>query len=344
MLSDQILHDLIVFPFLIFFTIFLSKKLNLVDKPNSRKIHQTSIINTSGIVIYSFLFFLVLKYEFSSQIENIILASFLVTIIGFIDDRIDLKPSIKISLLLLPSGYLILNGFELNNLGSYEYIGKLELGKLSIIFTILAVLLLINAINYLDGTDGLLIGYTIIVLIYFYFLGFKQNQDFSILLIFISILLISLIFNFLKIETGFKSILGDAGSLFIGFFISFIIIFLYKYHNIHPGFLIWACWLPIYDFLYVTFDRLKNKINIYKPDKSHFHHYVLNFFSNSQVKTFVFINIMNICVIFSGYLICLIVGKLFSIISFIISFFIFIKLKQRFKGYLTKKHLIKKLF
>ncbi len=336
MLNEPNLYILIIFPFLMIFVIFLSKKFNLVDRPNSRKIHQKAVVNTSGIIVYSFLFFLILRYEFTSQLEHIIIACLPVTIMGFLDDRIDLKPLIKIIFLSLPSVYLIFNGLELNDLGTYEYIGKIELNKFSFIFTFLAVLLLTNSINYLDGTDGLLIGYTIIALLYFYILGFKYNQNYYLFLIFTFILSISLVFNLLKIDSGFKSLLGDGGSLFIGFFISFTLIFLYKYQNIHPGFLIWACWIPIYDFLHVTFDRLKNKINISQPDKSHFHHYVLNYFSNDQIKTFLFIGVLNISVIFFGYLICLFFGKLYSIISFVILFMIFIKLKLKFKNFITK--------
>ena len=267
------------------------------------------------------------------QYKKIILAGLFVTIIGFIDDRVDLKPIIKIILMLFPTTYLILNGFELNELGTYEYLGKIELGKFSFLFTILAVLLLINSINYLDGVDGLLIGYTIVALLYLYFLNSKDN-NISIFLVFIIILLVSLIFNFLNVKTGFKSLLGDAGSLFIGFFISFSLIFLFKYQGIHPAFLIWACWIPIYDFLHVTLDRFKNKINVSTPDKSHFHHYVLNYFSNNHLKTFLFINLLNIIVIIFGYLICLFIGYLYSLLTFIILFFIFIKLKLKLKAYL----------
>ena len=332
MFAEQLIFNLIIYPFFMVLMIILSKKLNLVDKPNFRKIHKINVVNTSGVIIYCFLLFLTLKYEFSNHIENIILTGLIVTIIGFVDDRIDLKPLIKIICLSLPSAYLIFNNFELNDLGSYEYIGEIELGKLSIFFTFLAVLLLTNSINYLDGIDGLLIGFTITALLYFYFLGVRYNQNYIIFLLFVYILIISLIFNFLKVGSGFKSLLGDSGSLFIGFFISFLLIFLYKYQNIHPAFLIWACWIPIYDFLHVTFDRLKNKIDISKPDKSHFHHYVLNYFNNNQIKTFFFISLLNISVIFFGYLICLFAGKLYSIISFIFFFLVFIKLKLKFKN------------
>ena len=324
MLLNQLEFSLILFPFFMFFSIFIAKKLNIVDKPNNRKIHTVKIVNISGIVIYSFLIFIVANTELSSLLEQIIIIGFFTIVIGFIDDRKEMKPLVKLSLLLFPAAYLILNGFELKNLGEYEYINYIDLGKFSIIFTLLAVILLINSINYIDGTDGMLIGYTITVLLYFYFLSNNQLQYTKIFLIFIYILVVSLVFNFLSIKSGFKSFLGDSGSLFIGFFLSFTIIFLYKYENVHPAFLIWACWLPIYDFLYVTFRRISQKKNFSNPDKSHLHHYVLKFFSYNQFKTFLLINLLNITIISIGYFTSLLLGKIYSLVLFILLFFIFI--------------------
>jgi UDP-GlcNAc:undecaprenyl-phosphate GlcNAc-1-phosphate transferase len=331
MFADHIILNLILFPLFMILMILISKKFNLVDKPNYRKIHQNSVVNITGVTIYSFIFFLTFKYEFTLQIEQIIYASSLITIMGFMDDRLDLKPSVKIFFLSIPSGYLILNGFKLDDIGTYEVIGKIELGFIAMSFTFFSALLLINSINYLDGTDGLLIGYTMTSLAYFYFLGIKEGENFYIFLIFIYILLISLIFNFLKINTGFKSLLGDAGSLFIGFFLSFTIITLYKSFNIHPAFLVWSIWLPIYDFLHVTINRFKNKINVSQPDKTHFHHYVLSNFFGNQIKTFLLINIINIIVIIFGYTICLIFGNLISILCFIFFFIVFFYIKKILK-------------
>ncbi len=317
--------------------IFTARKLNIIDKPNSRKIHKNETINISGVVIYSYLFLVVANTEFSYLIEQIIVAGFIVVLIGFIDDRKEIKPLTKIFFLLFPSCYLILNGFELNNLGTYEYLNTFQLGKASIIFTILAVILLINSINYIDGVDGLLIGYTITALLYFYFLSDKQNQFNQIFLIFVYILIISLIFNFLPARSGYKTFLGDSGSLFIGFFISFIMIFLFKYQNIHPAFLIWACWLPVYDFLYVTFNRIKKKIHFSDPDKSHFHHHIFKYFSNNHFKTFLFINIFNIILIIIGYFVCLYIGKLYSVLLFVLSFLVFIIMRIKLNKLILKK-------
>lgn len=331
MFTNQIIFNLIFFPFFMILMILISKKFDLVDKPNHRKIHQNNIVNITGITIYAFILFLTFNYEFTPQIEKIIYASSLITITGFIDDRIDLKPTIKIFFLSIPSGYLILNGFKLDDIGTYEFIGKIDLGFIALSFTFFSVLLLINSINYLDGTDGLLIGYTITSLAYFYFLGVKEGENFFIFLILIYVLIICLIFNFLKLNTGFKSLLGDAGSLFLGFFLSFTIITLYQSFNIHPAFLVWSCWLPIYDFLHVTINRFKNKINVSQPDKTHFHHYVLNNFFGNQIKTFLLINIINIIVITFGYTICLFFGNLISILFFIFFFVVFFYVKKILK-------------
>lgn len=331
MLSNSIYPLLIFFPLYMYFGIFIAKKLKIVDKPNKRKIHKVEVVNLSGILIYSYLCLVTLNNEYISLIKEIIIIGLAVIIIGFIDDRREVNPITKLTLLFFPSCYLILNGFKITNLGNYEYIDFIELGEFSLIFTLLAVMLLINAINYLDGTDGLLTGYTITAFSYFYFLSDKQAQYADIFLIFSYILFISLIFNFLPSSSNCKSFLGDSGSLFIGFFLSFTIIFLYKYKNIHPAFLIWSCWLPVYDFIHVTFNRLITKTNFLKPDRSHFHHIILKFFSNSHYKTFLLINFLNFAIIFIGYVVCLKIGKIYSLTLFVIFFVFFTLIKIRLR-------------
>ena len=156
---------------LIFLSIFfISKKLEFYDKPNKRKIHSSKILNTGGVIIYIFYLILVNFFEFNHNIELIISIGFFVCIIGFIDDRINLNPSIKIIFILIPSVYLIYNGISLNDLGSYEHIGILNLGKFQIPFLILASGLLINATNYIDGIDGLLLSFFLCCLGYYIFL------------------------------------------------------------------------------------------------------------------------------------------------------------------------------
>lgn len=330
MLKENI-YFIILFPFIMILAIFLSKQLNLVDKPNFRKIHNSNIANTSGLILGSYLLIYISYYEFSNSVEVIIANSFLVVLIGFWDDLKNFQPTTKFTLLSLPIFYQIFNGLYLVDIGTYENIGTLKLGKFYFIFTFFAVSLLVNAINYIDGTDGLLIGFAIIAISYFYFLSDAQSPYLPIFQLIISCLFICLFFNFLPIKSGFKCFLGDGGSLFLGFFISFIMIFLYKDVKIQPAYLIWACWYPVYDFLFVTFYRLKNKINFAVPDKSHLHHDIFYFCLKNHWKTFIIINLLNITILTIGYFICLLLGNIYSIALFIILFLFFCIFRIRFK-------------
>lgn len=75
---------LIIFPFLMLFAIFLSKKLNLVDKPNLRKVHKLDVVNISGIIISIFMVAVIGITEYSKLLENIIIFGFLISLIGFL--------------------------------------------------------------------------------------------------------------------------------------------------------------------------------------------------------------------------------------------------------------------
>ena len=137
--------------------IYLSTYLGYFDKPNKRGIHRIPTINTGGLIIYLFFLSTVSQSELNYNVELIISIGFFICLTGFVDDRINLTPSTKIVLIIIPSIYLILNGISISDLGQYEYLGKLELGKFKIPFLLLAIGLLINATNYIDGIDGLLL-------------------------------------------------------------------------------------------------------------------------------------------------------------------------------------------
>ena len=153
--------------------IYLSIYLGYFDKPNKRGIHRIPTINTGGIIIYLFFLSVISQGEFNYNIELIVSIGFFVCLAGFIDDRINLNPSTKIILILIPSIYLILNGISISDLGQYEYLGNLELGKFKIPFLLLAIGLLINATNYIDGIDGLLLTFFFKLSLILYFFNWR---------------------------------------------------------------------------------------------------------------------------------------------------------------------------
>ncbi len=301
--------------------ICLSIYLRYFDKPNRRTIHKIPTINTGGLIIYLFFLSVISQDEFNYNIELIVSIGCFVCLTGFIDDRINLNPSSKIILLIIPSIYLIFNGISISDLGQYEYLGNLELGKFKIPFLILAIGLLINATNYIDGIDGLLLTFFLSCLLYYIFL-IDDTKTINLLTFFAAATLLNLILNLLPSKNKFKVFSGDSGSLFIGFFISFMTIDLYNSFNIHPATLIWPLWYPVYDFLFVSINRLINKKSIFKPDNTHLHHVISNEFNSNRIYPLILFIIVNSSIIFLGYKISEI-SKLLSLCVFIIGFSLF---------------------
>jgi len=301
--------------------IYLSIYLEYYDKPNQRAIHRIPTINTGGLIIYSFFLSVVSIGEFNHNIELIVTIGFFVCLTGFVDDRINLNPSNKIVLILIPSIYLILSGISINDLGQYEYLGNLELGKFKIPFLLMAIGLLINATNYIDGIDGLLLTFFLSCLLYYIFL-IDDTKTVSLLKFFVIASFLNLILNLLPSKNKFKVFSGDSGSLFIGFFVSFMTIELYNSFNIHPAILIWPLWYPVYDFLFVSINRLINKKSIFKPDNTHLHHFIYKKFNGNIISLLVLFLLVNSSIIFLGYKISEI-SKLLSLSIFVIGFTLF---------------------
>ena len=298
--------------------IYLSTYLGYFDKPNKRGIHRTQTINTGGLILYLFFLITISLSELNFNIELIVSIGFFVCLTGFIDDRINLNPSSKIILIIIPSTYLILNGISISDLGQYEYLGKLQLGKFKIPFLLLAIGLLINATNYIDGIDGLLLTFFLSCLLYYIFL-IDDIETIKLLKFFAIASFLNLILNLLPSKNKFKVFSGDSGSLFIGFFISFMTIELYNSFNIHPVILIWPLWYPVYDFLFVSINRLINKKSIFKPDNTHLHHLINKKFLGNKILPIILFLFVNSLIIFIGYKISEI-SKLLSLCIFISGF------------------------
>ena len=325
-------NTIIIYSLLSFLILFLcgkvSYKLNLLDHPNKRKIHTNATAYTGGFAISVILLFSIFLFTVSDKNLNIILSiAFLISIIGLIDDKYHLDVSSKLSLQIIPIFYLVVfENLTLQQIGDYNYF-KVELGSFVIPFTLMCVLLLINAFNYFDGIDGTLGFTSISVLIILYFL--IPNQNFQLFLILILIpLAIFLCFNFSLFKLP-KLFLGDSGSLLIGFVIAFALIYLANQNLTHPILLAWSVVIFVYEFLSINLIRLKNKKDPLKAGQDHLHHLLFNNTKSIFLTNF-FISIMNIILFIIGYLSFLLISPLISLILFITFFIIFLILRNNY--------------
>ena len=323
---------------IIFISAITSYKLNLTDLPNNRKIHSKATAYTGGISISVVLLIALFIFDLWDKYLSLILSmSFLISIVGFIDDKYNLNTGGKLSLQTIPIFYLVvLENLTLSNIGNYNYF-IIEIGNFVIPFSLLCVLFLINSFNYFDGMDGTLCFTTISVLFILFILAPNYNFKLFLMILFIPIA-IFLCFNFSLFNLP-KLFLGDSGSLLLGFIISFILIYLSKENIVHPILLAWSIAIFVYEFLSINLIRLKRKKDPFKPGQDHLHHILY-----SKIKSIFFTNLiiftLNIVFFIIGYISFRYINPLASLLMFVSIFFIFLIVRNKYTKPFTKIKII----
>lgn len=266
---------------------FLTKN-GITDKPELRKVHHETTPRMGGVIILPIIMIFLTTYGGNFESFKYFVASGSILLIcGLIDDIIDLGWKYKIILQSIASIFLI---FQINS--SFENISLfgIELHN-GLYFPLLFIFILgsLNSINLMDGLDGLVSGYTLLLLLPIILLAINfQNLQISI----ISISLIGIMLGLLKYNSyPAKVFLGDTGSLSIGITILFCLLSLSIPQNgqkkMDLTIPIMFLGIPITDTLKVIFTRLKNRNNIFLAAKDHLHHIILG--NKIRHKTTVFL-------------------------------------------------------
>ena len=322
---------IIIFSVILFLLISkISKKYDLVDYPDgNRKTHTTPTPYTGGIAIYlSFLLVIALK-NFCSELEYLIILSCSIIGLGFLDDKYKLSVKNRIIFQIICIVLPISKGFLITNIGLVEPFGIINLGTFSYIYTIISVAILMNGFNYIDGKDGLassLFINSIFLIMIFLFLEKKEINE--ILTFCFIITFIFILFN-LELFRLPKLFLGDNGSLFLGYILSFLLIYLSQNKNyIKPALLIWSISFVVFEFFSTNLQRLIKKQNPFKPGNDHIHAYLEK--KIGLYKTLVTINFLNIFFAGLGYYAYYNFNNTSSLILFIFLFMVYFLLRIKF--------------
>ena len=265
----------------------------LTDVPNRRKKQTKPVVRIGGfgILIGSILSICISNFIFKSSNLEIInyqffsiifIPSLLFFVIGLLDDIFSISALIKLCLQFAASFFIWLGGFGINQL-DMNWLG-LSFDKLifpapiSLIITFLWIGGVVNAINWLDGMDGLLAGISIILNISIIITSIFNNQVESFL--WASALLGSCIAYLIHNLKSNYIYMGDCGSYFIGANLAILTIIgknsfseLNNNSNLLLGFLIIG--IPILDMLIVIYKRIKDGFSPFYPDRNHLHHRLL---------------------------------------------------------------------
>tara|TARA_B100000242_G_C42718494_1_gene335640 strand:- start:53 stop:565 length:513 start_codon:yes stop_codon:yes gene_type:complete len=151
-----------------------------------------------------------------------------------------------------------------------------------------------NAINWIDGLDGLAIGYICIVSLGIAVLLFLTNSPYSYLLLPLCLGGCSLGFLFFNFYPA-KIYMGDGGSNFLGFMIASLVIMISQINQLNLR-LPTVCFLnalPVLNMLVVIFERLLNNLSPFYPDQRHIHHKIMKF-GISHKKTVILLNLVSL--------------------------------------------------
>ncbi len=306
-----------------------AKALNLIDKPDDRKKHEGNIPTVGGVSLFLSLFIFYLLADISQNYKLILLTSLIVFLSGLLDDIFKLSVLTRVLLQLAACLILILNGFRVLYLGEYEILGNLSLGVISIPFSIIAIMLLTNSINWIDGLDGLasiiyLQSYFAInAFLFFYGNNIEYISIYSVLFL---NLLIFIFINMNKLPIT-KSFLGDSGSILIGYLLSchMIHINISPEINIHPILIAWAVGFPIFNIITVMLLRALKLNNPFSPDRLHLHHVLQDRGINDGSIVLILFSFAAFLSLIGGFIFYFF-GSFVSLLSFIFIFILYISL------------------
>jgi len=266
------------------------------DDFNHRSSHNTLATRTGGIGIFTTLLLTSIFFYFQN-VEifdySLFIPLGIVFIVGVYDDfyRADFK--LKFLLQIIVAKILIDQGYVISNY--HGFFGLYEvpwlLAQLSTVFVFLVI---VNAINFIDGIDGLAITEVIKTILLIEFLSLKFTELSSMGFIILFSLLPLYYFNFKKKR---KIFLGDGGSLLLGTTVAIYIFYFLGDQFILNNksvlnktlFSILIILYPLFDLLRVFILRIKNRVSPFRPDKNHIHHVLQSKFKNHIIITAIII-------------------------------------------------------
>lgn len=291
------LLSLVVIPLLLIVSFKLGKVFNLYDYPDGvRKLHKRPILLIGGIffqlifIFYFLIFFYLMAMGEVATYNNIeknylvilgiMLANFL---IGIIDDKKNIKPSIKLVLILclfFLSTHILDKSFIIEKLSFYHNL-NIHLYSYSIIFSSICLVVLLNAINMADGINSLS---SLIFINWIFFLNLMLPSGDFLIVLNIILMFALVIFVFFNYQN--KCFLGDSGCYVLVTYLGFLTIYTYNqnlilpisYLNIESIFLLFM--IPGLDMTRLFAIRIINKKNPFSPDNNHFHHILLKKYGN----------------------------------------------------------------
>ncbi len=253
----------------------LAFALGAVDRPDARKVHSLPLPRLGGVGIAgALLFALLLCVKLTPLVTAFLLGGVVVILTGLLDDVYSLPPKVKfVGQIVSALVFIYFGGGVLPGLGDLFGQGVIGLGPFAAVFTVFAMVGVMNALNLSDGLDGLAGGMSAICFVYLGVIAYTHQAWFVLVIILAAF---GAILGFLRHNTHpAKLFMGDTGSLFLGYTLAALTVALVQgegFPAIAPIVPVLVLSLPVSDTLWVMGRRLWQRENPFRPDKTHSHH------------------------------------------------------------------------
>jgi UDP-GlcNAc:undecaprenyl-phosphate GlcNAc-1-phosphate transferase len=245
----------------------ISSWLNVFDLNSVSKISLLGGTFLISNIFFSYIFFFlkIIPYEhfYKINVGLLILGMF---ILGFIDDKFKIRPSVRLLLTFFLIFFFLQDESYLIRKFNFSFFNNslftIESSSLSILFTIFCIVSFVNALNFFDGINLQVILYTMGCFIYLFFIEYSY---------FLLIILVTLtFFSYLNYQN--KSFLGDSGTYILAIVISLSVINLHNRNLIFADQIIFLFLLPGFEIVRLFIERIYKKKSPLSGDNEHIHH------------------------------------------------------------------------
>lgn len=304
-------------------------KIDLLDVPGGRKKHQQHTPLIGGLAMFFAFTLTCVMLDISLKpYRSLFAGAGILVFFGALDDLKELTARNRLLLQIFVAGMMTLWGHnELRFFSDFFSWTQVSLGVFGIGLTILGTISLINANNMLDGSDGIAGTLNLIQFGFLYYIARVEGDTNStqVIGIIMMALCIFLLFNFPRKNKRAIIFMGDAGSMWLGYTLTWFCVFLSQpsHTGFNPATFVWIMAIPLMDLVSVFMRRIRKGQSPFLPDRTHFHHVLLDAGMSPRMTLMV---IASTAIVFSMIGIALndidILGYL-SCIIFIICFFIY---------------------
>ena len=262
-------------------------KIGAIDVPkDNRRMHKKPVPRLGGLAIFlGFIVSMLLFVKVDHQLQGILLGASIIVVLGVVDDMSPLRAYFKFCVQIFAALVAVFHGVVIQTLSNPNVFAESpywDLGWLSIPITVLWIVGITNAVNLIDGLDGLACGVSTISAISMLVIALLVSES-DVALVMDA--LVGACLGFMPYNKNpAKMFMGDTGSTFLGYILATISIQgLFKYYAIVSfavPFLILG--LPMFDTLFAIIRRLAHGQNPMAPDRGHIHHRLIDMGLNQK--------------------------------------------------------------